>query len=83
MSRIALVAHDAGGAELITSWAIHAENRGNEFLSSAMGPAIEIFSHNLTISSPHTFIIFYVLIYFHFLDSTPRWEIRTRSEHQY
>lgn len=47
MSRIALVAHDAGGAELITSWAIHAENRGNEFLSSAMGPAIEIFSHNL------------------------------------
>ncbi len=48
MARIALVSHDAGGAELVTNWARHQENIENEYLCSAKGPAIDIFARNLS-----------------------------------
>ena len=41
MARVALVAHDAGGAEVISSWA---RRQAGEYLLAAAGPAMGIFA---------------------------------------
>ena len=44
MTKIALVSHDAGGAEIISHWS---KNRDDNFLHVLDGPAISIFARNL------------------------------------